>query len=797
MRKVLSFVLVLALVLGSFSMAFAADTSFSDMAGEKSAEAVSVLKDLGVVAGYPDGTFRPDQIVTRAEMARFVVAALGLEQFAVGTTSKYPDMVQAPWAQGYVAYGTSIGFISGYPDGTFKPNQQVSFQEAASMIVRALGYTEEFLPGGWPAEWMIKANSLGIFDDVTMASGAALADRGAIAQMIYNALELKIGYVDADNKWSFNDPTDTMLLRLGAKFVAADDLASDAAIIFGDEDTKINLRAYVGAYSDRYLDKNDNIIKVMPVSTFLTGEFNETDGVFEADNGTDYNVPSNLQHYWVFEFYNGVYTGGTQDIGCFADEYDFDTMTIAVKISGKTIKDLYSVSAWEVTEAFLFDDDYADQITDDQELGVSDFVLDDDDEIDLKSFELLGAAKLADIDEDNVVYVYANGDDIRKIEVGTEVVTGEVTKINSLQTKITVGTTTYELADMSDDEAVWDALDLEDEVEFYLDYAGYVYAIEIVEAAEGENYAVLLMVQDTTKDINPLSGSDAKAKLFLADGTTKVFDVDEDATSDLVTDGDWITPAALGGWVVEYGVDGDGVIDYIDLLANNAAYFSGASDEVTSKGYFDGKAINTDAVIFTYDGDDLTDDDNYGVTTLANIKGNDYSDVDYLVDSGKIDMMILWGAGVSGDDVYGVVKSFYQTTASDTNYAADLIVNGVATTYDIAKAIYDNRASYDKNEDLYMLTLNSKGEITALTDQDDVAGVDIASGTVTKAYGSGLISVESVEYTVDLDTVVYAYNSVDGVFKVVSLSKANLGLLEEVELYDTDEDGVTDTILVL
>ncbi|MGI6733378.1 MAG: S-layer homology domain-containing protein [Anaerovoracaceae bacterium] len=58
MRKVLSFVLVLSLVLGSFGMAFAAP--LSDVAGEKCEDAVNVLTKLGVVSGYPDGTYKPD-----------------------------------------------------------------------------------------------------------------------------------------------------------------------------------------------------------------------------------------------------------------------------------------------------------------------------------------------------------------------------------------------------------------------------------------------------------------------------------------------------------------------------------------------------------------------------------------------------------------------------------------------------------------------------------------------------------------------------------------------------------------
>lgn len=787
MRKVLSFVLVLALVLGSFSMVFGA--GYSDMAGEDSSEAVDVLSSLGVISGYPDGTFKPDRIVTRAEMAKLIVAALGLEKFATATTSKYPDMTAAPWAQGFVAYGTSLGFISGYPDGTFKPNNTVTYEEACSMIVRALGYTSEFLPGEWPAEWVIKAKSLGILDGVTFGSSAG-ANRGDIAEMLYNSLALAIGYVDKDGNWQ-EYANDTMLVRLGAKFVAADDLTSNAAIIFGDEDTMISLRAYVGAYADRYLNKDDEIIKVLPQSTFITGEY-VGGGVFEADNDVDYNVPESLQHYWVPYFYNGEYDG-TCDLGCYEDY----TFKVAVDLSGKTIKAIYSISEWEVTEAFLFDDDYADQIADDQELGENAFILDDNDDIDFMAFDWFGAKDLEDIDEDNVVYVYAYSGDIRRIEVGKEVVTGEITKINSTGSKVTVGGKAYELADMSEDDAVWDALNLEDEVEFYLDFAGKVFAIELVEAAEGENYAVILETDDGTTG---LSGSDGLVKLFLADGTAKIFKVDDDLVVDDVieADGDWVTSFAgitAAGTLVEYGVDEDGVIDYLDVLSLDNSY-----GEVTSKGYFAGKLIAADAVIFTYDGEDtladLSDKDNYGVTTLANVKGNEYDDVDFLVD-GKIVLMMIWGAGVTGDDVYGVVNSFYQTTASNTDYAATLLVNGVEKVYDISKTVFDARTGYDKANDFYMLTLNTKGEITALDDQDGVAYVNIVSGIVTKAYGSGLISVDGVEYTIDLDTIVYKYNTDDSVFKVAALTRTNLGLDAVVELYDTDEDGVTDTILVL
>ena len=93
---------------------------------------VQVLMGLGVVAGYADGTFKPAQAVTRAEMAKLIVVALGLEDYAVGT-SKFTDMAGATWAQGYVNYAAGLGVILGYPDGTFHPNAQIKRGEFAKL----------------------------------------------------------------------------------------------------------------------------------------------------------------------------------------------------------------------------------------------------------------------------------------------------------------------------------------------------------------------------------------------------------------------------------------------------------------------------------------------------------------------------------------------------------------------------------------------------------------------------------------------------------------------------------------
>jgi hypothetical protein len=795
MRKVLSFVLVLALVLGSFSMAFAAP--FSDMASEKSSEAVSVLKDLGVVAGYPDGTFRPDQIVTRAEMARFIIASLGLEQFATGTTSKYPDMVQAPWAQGYVAYATSIGFISGYPDGTFKPNQQVSYQEAASMLVRALGYTEAFLPGGWPAEWMIKANSLGIFDGVSMTSGAAGANRGDIAQMLYNSLELLIGQVNNDNVWEAFKPDDTMLIRLGAKLIAADDAEAldkagfaDDGIIYGNEDTLVNLRAYVGAYADRYVNKNDEIIKVLPVSVFLTGEY-DGDGVFEADNGTDYNIASTLADNEIPGFWNGVNTDtwALDETSGYFEEDEWDTVTIAVKVSGKTIKEIYTTAYWDANEFDLYSDSYKDEIADDQALMGVDFALDDDDEIDFKSFELLGVDSLDDIDEDNVVYVYAsfkaNGidyDHITKIAVGTKTVTGKVTIMNNAETTFTIAGKSYDISYYNDSKP-----DLGDTGTAYLDYFGEIYAWDPEDSSVG-NYALVLAASDAE---NTVLDKD-RVKLLLADGTSKVFNAKESAYGTVSA----ITTGAL----ITYSVDKDGVLTKINVQSVLTTTTAAVTGKLNAAGtIFDGKAVSSKVVVFTFDGTD------YDVAKLSDVTRDDSlkAESNYVgtftpADGSRIEVMIIDADSVGGrSSVYAVLNSLKAAWNDDdvkVQYVSGFADGKAFTAWTEADGEFTTLGFADAT--IYKLKVDSDGVVTDSEKVTTTKGSLEAywDGNLDAKDGTYLIQVDGVWTTIDSNAVVYQLDTVNK--KYILRSASSLRVDDMVYLWQADKDSEVYDIVI-
>ncbi|MDD4781437.1 MAG: S-layer homology domain-containing protein, partial [Tissierellia bacterium] len=144
MKKVLSLVLVIAMVLSSMSFAFASTPT--DIADSDYEKAINALVALDVVDGYEDGTYRPEKTITRAEMAKLLVEALGYGKLTEGAKSGFSD-TQNHWADKWVAIASGTNLVVGYPDGTFKPDQVISYNEVLTMVIRALGYTDASLTG--------------------------------------------------------------------------------------------------------------------------------------------------------------------------------------------------------------------------------------------------------------------------------------------------------------------------------------------------------------------------------------------------------------------------------------------------------------------------------------------------------------------------------------------------------------------------------------------------------------------------------------------------------------------------
>lgn len=161
-------------------------------------------------------------------------------------------------------------------------------------------------------------------------------------------------------------------------------------------------------------------------------------------------------------------------------------VTIAAKVSGKTIKEIYSVADWTVTKAAVISDSQINTIKNKQTLLGYDFTLNDDREIDMTSFELVGVDSLDKIEKDDIVYVYTGTDkEITRVAVGQQVVNAELTKVTSNE-KYTVDGTEYKLAaketagisESSPGYSIASDVKAGDEVELSLDAYGYIYKLE-------------------------------------------------------------------------------------------------------------------------------------------------------------------------------------------------------------------------------------------------------------------------------------------------------------------------------
>ena len=97
-------------------------------------DCIQTLLEHGIIQGYPDGTIRPENYITRAETAVLVSKALELIE-KEGFTG-YIDFIPG-WAKGYVKAGSEAEFLKGYPNKTFKPDRNISRQEMAAVLIRA------------------------------------------------------------------------------------------------------------------------------------------------------------------------------------------------------------------------------------------------------------------------------------------------------------------------------------------------------------------------------------------------------------------------------------------------------------------------------------------------------------------------------------------------------------------------------------------------------------------------------------------------------------------------------------
>ena len=192
LKRALSLALASVMLLGMMVVGSSAKgiDDFTDKAEIVNQDAVAVTSAIGMFEGYEDGSFGPENVVTRAEMAVIICtmlygAGVNVNQFA--ETSVFTDV--PAWAQGYVNLCSSLGIVAGVGDGKFDPNATVTTAQAVLMLCRALGYFQSAADFG--NDWMLaataKGTALGLYGDLKLTANAGLT-RDNVAELVFNAL---------------------------------------------------------------------------------------------------------------------------------------------------------------------------------------------------------------------------------------------------------------------------------------------------------------------------------------------------------------------------------------------------------------------------------------------------------------------------------------------------------------------------------------------------------------------------------------------------------------------------------
>lgn len=135
--------LILFLFSTMISPVFAAD-SFSDLSSSHpNYTAIMDLKTRGIIGGYPDGTFKPDQNVNRVEALKIILLAAEIEIDNTQTQSQFSDTKAGEWYSPILNEAVAQKIVSGYPDGTFKPTQTVNLVEALKIGQLSFGINME------------------------------------------------------------------------------------------------------------------------------------------------------------------------------------------------------------------------------------------------------------------------------------------------------------------------------------------------------------------------------------------------------------------------------------------------------------------------------------------------------------------------------------------------------------------------------------------------------------------------------------------------------------------------------
>ena len=718
---------ILALVL-AFACAFTmfAGAAFTDQADIKvKDEVVDTLVELGVIEGFEDGSFQPNATVTRAQMAKMIyVLRTGNSDASAYNDDKtsFTD-IGSHWARGYIKYCQSLGIIAGKSNTKFCPNDKVTAQEAAKMLLVTLGYnaTKAGLTG---ANWASKTNALadenGLLEDVNTSFTSA-CPRQYAAQLIYNTIFAHTVTLRDGEYTNMNLLGTDKLETVGEKYMS---MKKWVGTFEGNEDVcglDDGLIRVNGTPDGKDVAKANADFKYSKLDLSYIGE--EVSVLYKDATGGTANKPDKKDTIY------GVYVTGTtkvynitkddlqdqkdagtvrfddknHDVAKAAKDYEYlninygaDKKTLSEEKTAAQMATLFSNLAAVSSDTIKFvcndDGDIVKAYVVESKLARVTAVNTDKVSINNRVGQLKKEDNdiYSDVKKDDIVVVTtlykatATDSAAYSIVKKAETVEGKITGYNDTK-KVTVDGKTYKIAGETLSKTIDSdftdsfANQIGETVTLYM-INGMVYGAEMV--TEGtKNYAVVETSDGTLNDkINPL-----KVAIMKADGSEVTVEVHKDSISTANEDTE-----LTAGKLIKYTDVSNGKIKITEIsdlvktttASNDVVYDKDTKSFATTANGGSKKVTATDAVVFVKKGSDWY---SYKVRNLDTIKvASGTYNISTMLDDSKIAAAYVELAkkpsGASSDTVYGIVSSENGTVKNgDDTYTSFTVDDGTDT----------------------------------------------------------------------------------------------------------------------
>ena len=846
LKRALSLALAAIMLIGMMVVSACA-VSYNDLTDKDqivNKDAVSMLVSLGIIEGKPDGSYAPTENVDRAQMAKMlsVIMNKGVDNSALyqSVNSGLTD-ITSNWAKGHINYCYTTGIIAGRGNGTFDPSATVTALEAAKMLLVAVGYDpaiEGFEGADWAINVSVRADEQGIFEGFTKDLSAPL-NRDDAALLIYNALDvemiqsyttnnypivysdhrtilsdkygvIKVEGVVTANEWAIlDDDTDTALQEGKTRIYNPDGILSTTGNTAVAQDSSANVKTQVfnvstpvdmlGKAVTMYVKKTtilaDSTVYGAPVVSDVNTVIETGEKVTGGDSKDDDSLAALLKG-----------TGLATDK---ATEYYHNYEEVA--IDSADVDDIMNVKGAALTVIDNDNDGYVNYVISVEKSlthvsGVSSknetttlYGLPGDDVIDNEDI----VTTATDLTKGDVVLVVQYGG--RTYVEEPKTVTGEMELFNAKnkddnKNYIKVGGEEYKqdglevlsninkdnpvkfLISECDDKA--NGVQFDAQYDFFLDDFGNIVAFREVEGAPTQ-YALAL---DSAYSINGLTTT-GQIKLLLADGTSKVYDVDMDATADRFedlanSDDNSTKDSAVETWFGSAITDDNSMDAVLKFMGSDDATAAGAKTKGYASGNLVAYTIDDDEVV-TFGPAELDDGVIVNGTSKNYIKGDNYTE------SGKSTFFHSSQTELKADVARGDVDLRLENSSVDTHtnsYGIDeetiiYYYNGskgyVAVGYDnMAKVIDADKAGGIDNGKV-------RASVVAFDDATDVAEVIVLYTDQAKFGTDAYVYVMSVY---DKSGSVYTYSVIDEEGNVLQMQSKTKGMAGKLCTYTTDGD---------